>query len=212
MWLRQPGVRAPLCPLPNPNSTTFIRHTSNKEDFDTTKAMSVLSFPPSSSTSSSSTSPVECTELKSSVEIGVYGSQPDVESWSHSAELNEQPVVPSISVASFVVVRCRPSHRGEVSSRKALFLIAPPLTPHEGDSFFPSISVLSVRPLFQLEKSFLIGLNLAPDPLWRPEQVEKVADPRIAGPFTKMTSLDQTVPTVLNKAQACFGVGVPLLH
>ena len=41
---------------------------------------------------------------------------------------------------------------------------------------------------------------------------QKVADPRIAGPFTTMTSLDQTVPTVLNKAQACFGVGVPLLH
>lgn len=41
---------------------------------------------------------------------------------------------------------------------------------------------------------------------------QKVADPRIAGPFTRMTSLAQTVPTVLNKAQACFSVGVPLLH
>ena len=40
----------------------------------------------------------------------------------------------------------------------------------------------------------------------------KLADPRIAGPFTRMTSLDQTVPTVLNKAQARFSVGVPLLH
>ena len=40
----------------------------------------------------------------------------------------------------------------------------------------------------------------------------KLADPRIAGPFTRMTSSAQTVPTVLNKAQACFSVGVPLLH
>lgn len=41
---------------------------------------------------------------------------------------------------------------------------------------------------------------------------QKLADPHIAGPFTRMTSLAQTVPTVLNKAQACFSVGVPLLH
>ncbi len=41
---------------------------------------------------------------------------------------------------------------------------------------------------------------------------QKLADPRTAGPFTRMTSLAQTVPTVLNKAQACFNVGVPALH
>lgn len=41
---------------------------------------------------------------------------------------------------------------------------------------------------------------------------QKLADPRTAGPFTRMTSLAQTVPTVLNKAQACFNVGVPVLH
>lgn len=40
--------------------------------------------------------------INSSLEIVVYCSQQDVESWSHSAELNEQPVVLSISVASFV--------------------------------------------------------------------------------------------------------------
>lgn len=41
---------------------------------------------------------------------------------------------------------------------------------------------------------------------------QKLADPHIAGPFTRMTSSPLTVPTVLNKAQACFSVGVPLLH
>lgn len=41
---------------------------------------------------------------------------------------------------------------------------------------------------------------------------QKLADPRIVGPFTRMTSLTQTVPTVLNKARACFSVWVPLLH
>lgn len=41
---------------------------------------------------------------------------------------------------------------------------------------------------------------------------QKLADPRIVGPFTRMTSLAQTVPTVLNKARACFSVWVPLLH
>lgn len=41
---------------------------------------------------------------------------------------------------------------------------------------------------------------------------QKLADPHTAGPFTRMTSLAQTMPTVLNKAQACFSVGVPLLH
>lgn len=36
----------------------------------------------------------------------------------------------------------------------------------------------------------------------------KLADPHIAGPFTRMTSSTQTMPTVLTKAQACLRVGV----
>lgn len=41
---------------------------------------------------------------------------------------------------------------------------------------------------------------------------QKLADPRLVGSFTRMTSSAQTLPTVLNKARACFSVWVPLLH
>lgn len=47
-----PGSKTPLSSS-KPNSTVLINHRSNKENFKTTKAVSVLSVFPSSSTSSS---------------------------------------------------------------------------------------------------------------------------------------------------------------
>lgn len=101
---------------PNPSilyqTQIVIDHTSNKENFNQSHVCSfflplklflllpyVIHF-------SACYFLLEMIPINFSVEVGVYCSQQAVDGWSHSAEHIEQPMVLSISVASFVVVQC----------------------------------------------------------------------------------------------------------
>lgn len=49
-------------------------------------------------------------------------------------------------------------------------------------------------------------MSYTPRPSPQRFSFHKLADPRLVGSFTRMTSSAQTLPTVLNKARACFSV------
>lgn len=106
LWTQSPRPPSILSQMQlyNPHQS----YKSNKENFNTTEAVTVsfilfffLSF-------FSLFCVKEVRWLQwTPLEVGVCCCQQAVDGWSHSAELIEQPVVPSISVASFVVVQCR---------------------------------------------------------------------------------------------------------